>query len=43
MTTTRTDGYAALLDDLQERGFLDEAWRRVFDAVPREAFIPELI
>ncbi|MEU0084877.1 methyltransferase domain-containing protein [Streptomyces sp. NPDC006274] len=43
MVTTQTDGYAALVDDLQERGLLDDEWAPVWRAVRRDTFIPDQI
>ncbi|MFD5429796.1 methyltransferase domain-containing protein [Streptomyces sp. NPDC127084] len=40
MTTAQPGGHAALVRTLHERGLLDDTWRRVWDAVPREPFIP---
>ncbi|WP_338671469.1 methyltransferase domain-containing protein [Streptomyces sp. SCSIO 30461] len=40
MTTAQLGGHAALVQQLHERGLLDDTWRRVWDAVPREPFIP---
>ncbi|MDN3293773.1 methyltransferase [Streptomyces ficellus] len=41
MTTAQVGGHAALVEDLYERGLLDETWRAVWHAVPREPFIPQ--
>ncbi|MEU7278606.1 methyltransferase domain-containing protein [Streptomyces sp. NPDC045431] len=43
MTTAPKGGHAALVEDLYERGLLDEDWRAVWHAVPREPFIPQRI
>lgn len=40
MTTAQLGGHAALVQNLHGRGLLDDTWRRVWDAVPREPFIP---
>ncbi|MEU2433261.1 methyltransferase domain-containing protein [Streptomyces sp. NPDC007861] len=40
MTTAQLGGHAALVQQLHERGLLDDTWRAVWDAVPREPFIP---
>ncbi|MFC8919163.1 protein-L-isoaspartate O-methyltransferase [Streptomyces sp. NPDC057116] len=40
MSTARLGGHAALVEDLYGRGLLDETWRAVWHAVPREPFIP---
>lgn len=40
MTTAQAGGHAALVENLYERGLLDETWRAVWHAVPRESFIP---
>ncbi len=41
MGTTQLPGYAGLVQSLVDRGLLDDRWRRVFTAVPRDQFIPE--
>ncbi|MGR8010415.1 methyltransferase domain-containing protein [Streptomyces hypolithicus] len=41
MTTAHQGGHAALVETLYERGLLDETWRAVWHAVPREPFIPQ--
>ncbi|GAA2502625.1 hypothetical protein GCM10010393_38850 [Streptomyces gobitricini] len=38
--TTQLAGHAVLVESLYERGLLDEPWRAVWHAVPREPFIP---
>ncbi|MEJ8657454.1 methyltransferase domain-containing protein [Streptomyces sp. MS1.AVA.4] len=40
MTTAQPGGYTALVRQLHERGLLDPTWRAVWEAVPRERFIP---
>ncbi|WP_258177408.1 methyltransferase domain-containing protein [Streptomyces solincola] len=40
MSATPQSGHAALVDLLHGRGLLDETWRAVWHAVPREPFIP---
>ncbi|MFV0130087.1 methyltransferase domain-containing protein [Streptomyces sp. HMX112] len=40
MTTAHQGGHAALVENLHERGLLEESWRAVWHAVPREPFIP---
>ncbi|MGW7362960.1 methyltransferase domain-containing protein [Streptomyces sp. NPDC054841] len=40
MTTAQLGGHAALVQQLHERGLLDDTWRKVWEAVPREPFIP---
>ncbi|MFD7609551.1 methyltransferase [Streptomyces sp. NPDC059828] len=40
MTTAQLGGHAAFVRMLHERGLLDDTWRRVWNAVPREPFIP---
>ncbi|MEU6080018.1 methyltransferase domain-containing protein [Streptomyces sp. NPDC047108] len=39
----RATGHRSLLKHLDERGLLDDPWRRVWDAVPRDLFIPPRI
>ncbi|MFF8828419.1 methyltransferase domain-containing protein [Streptomyces sp. NPDC015131] len=41
MTATEPGGHAALVEHLYARGLLDETWRAVWHAVPREPFIPQ--
>ncbi|MFJ8650073.1 methyltransferase domain-containing protein [Streptomyces sp. NPDC093546] len=43
MTTAHPSGHATLVEHLYERGLLDEDWRAVWHAVPREPFIPQRI
>ncbi|MFJ8647088.1 methyltransferase [Streptomyces sp. NPDC093546] len=43
MTSTHPSGHATLVEHLYERGLLDEDWRAVWHAVPREDFIPQRI
>jgi protein-L-isoaspartate(D-aspartate) O-methyltransferase len=40
VTTAQLGGHAALVENLYGRGLLDESWRAVWHAVPREPFIP---
>ncbi|MEU9983610.1 methyltransferase domain-containing protein [Streptomyces sp. NPDC050856] len=40
MTAAQLGGHAALVENLYERGLLDDTWRAVWHAVPREPFIP---
>ncbi|MDJ0460566.1 methyltransferase [Streptomyces sp. H27-C3] len=40
---TEIQGYASLVQHLDARGFLDEEWRRIFDTVRRDWFVPERI
>ncbi|QGV80516.1 methyltransferase domain-containing protein [Streptomyces ficellus] len=40
MTPSRPGGHAGLVENLYEYGLLDETWRAVWHAVPREPFIP---
>ena len=42
-TAQRSPSYAALVQDLADRGLLDSRWRAVFEAVPRRQFIPPAI
>ncbi|MFG2196372.1 methyltransferase domain-containing protein [Streptomyces sp. NPDC048639] len=39
----RATGHRSLVKNLDERGLLDDPWRRVWDAVPRDLFIPPQI
>ncbi|MGP3922995.1 methyltransferase domain-containing protein [Streptomyces sp. 8N616] len=39
----RVSGHRSLVNALEERGLLADPWRRVWDAVPRDLFIPSQI
>ncbi|GAA4918611.1 methyltransferase domain-containing protein [Streptomyces coeruleoprunus] len=41
MITAHRAGHAALVEQLHQRGLLDDTWRDVWYAVPREPFIPQ--
>lgn len=40
MPTAQAGGHAGLVEALYARGLLDETWRAVWHAVPREPFVP---